>query len=623
MRTRLVAAASAAFIALVLALPASGAGGVQLTPVGRLPFPQKAYVIDLAKSVPVASLRVHIRENGAPIAGVDVGPITGSGLTFASVLVIDGSESMYGAPYAAALDAAASFVDKRGEKQQVGLVSFNSRSVVLQAPTRDAALLHRALSRPPGLDKGTHIYDALMRSLALLDRAQVSAGSIVLLSDGADTGSRSALDAVVARALRQHVRVFTVGLESEAFDPGALGELADRTHGTYAEAGSASQLTSIFSSLSGKLANEFVVRYRSRAAVGSHVHVAVAVERQGIATATYVAPKPSGFAPFHRSLLSRFLLSTFSLVFCSLVGAILVAFGLLSVFRRPRVVSIVDRVGRFSGATDARSMQPADDETEWAARGDGATGLVPKRLRARVAEDFELARITLSPDMFVIATAVATVVAIVALAAVSWPFALLAVLVPIFARAWVSAKIKRVRDDFGEQLPDTLQLLASALRTGHSFLGGLNVIMKKAAEPMRRELARVLTDDQIGLPVEDSLRHIARRMANRDMEQLALLGELQRTAGGNSAEVLDTVVSTVRERTDVRRLARTLTAQGRMARWILTLLPVVMAAYLSLMQPALMRPLFTSGLGQTALVISALMVVAGSFWVKQITEIKV
>ena len=59
-------------------------------------------------------------------------------------------------------------------------------------------------------------------------------------------------------------------------------------------------------------------------------------------------------------------------------------------------------------------------------------------------------------------------------------------------------------------------------------------------------------------------------MANRDIEQVALLAELQRTSGGNSAEILDTVVGTIRERAEIRRLVRTLTAQGRMARWILT-----------------------------------------------------
>ena len=67
-------------------------------------------------------------------------------------------------------------------------------------------------------------------------------------------------------------------------------------------------------------------------------------------------------------------------------------------------------------------------------------------------------------------------------------------------------------------------------------------------------------------------------MASRDLEQVALLAELQRTTGGNAAEVLDTVVETIRERADLRRLVQTLTAQGRMARWILTALPIVVRA---------------------------------------------
>jgi tight adherence protein B len=98
---------------------------------------------------------------------------------------------------------------------------------------------------------------------------------------------------------------------------------------------------------------------------------------------------------------------------------------------------------------------------------------------------------------------------------------------------------------------------------------------------------------------------------------------LQRTAGGNAAEVLDTVVETVRERAEIRRLAQTLTAQGRMARWILSLMPVVLALLMLATSAKLMKPFLTSGIGQVAIVFSALMVVAGSFWIKKIVEIEV
>ena len=112
-------------------------------------------------------------------------------------------------------------------------------------------------------------------------------------------------------------------------------------------------------------------------------------------------------------------------------------------------------------------------------------------------------------------------------------------------------------------------------------------------------------------------------MDSRDLDQVALLAELQRTAGGNAAEVLDTVVETLRERTDVRRLMRTLTAQGRLARWILTALPVGVAVGMWALQGDMMRPLFTSTTGQILLVVGIAFVVLGSLIIQRIVEIKV
>ena len=112
-------------------------------------------------------------------------------------------------------------------------------------------------------------------------------------------------------------------------------------------------------------------------------------------------------------------------------------------------------------------------------------------------------------------------------------------------------------------------------------------------------------------------------MANRDIEQVALLAELQRTSGGNSAEILDTVVGTIRERAEIRRLVATLTAQGRMARWILTALPIVLTGFLWLVHPDVMANFFGSSNGQIALLVAALMVAAGSILIQRIVDIDV
>jgi tight adherence protein B len=125
------------------------------------------------------------------------------------------------------------------------------------------------------------------------------------------------------------------------------------------------------------------------------------------------------------------------------------------------------------------------------------------------------------------------------------------------------------------------------------------------------------------MPLEEALRRVSVRMESRDLEQVALLAELLRTTGGNAAEVLDVIVATVRERADIRRLVRTLTSQGRMARWILTALPIVTGLAFWALQPDIVGPMWQSSVGQFALLIAAVMVATGSFVIQRIVEIEV
>jgi Flp pilus assembly protein TadB len=125
------------------------------------------------------------------------------------------------------------------------------------------------------------------------------------------------------------------------------------------------------------------------------------------------------------------------------------------------------------------------------------------------------------------------------------------------------------------------------------------------------------------MSLEEAIRRVATRMASRDLEQVALLAELLRTTGGNAAEVLDVIVATVRERADIRRLVRTLTTQGRMARWILTALPIFSGLAFWALQPDIVGPTWQTTPGQVALVIAAVMVACGSLAIQRIIEIEV
>ncbi len=618
MRPRVLAAALASLLGLTLAPVA--AADVQLTPVKRLPFPQRAFLVDVGRDADVSHAKLHLFENGAAVPRFTIQPLAASPLDSAVVLAVDSSDSMAGRPFKAALAAVRAFAAGRTSAERIGFVAFNGRVRVVQQPTDDPDELGRALDHPPALGYGTHVYDAVIRSLDLLSESNTRTGTIILLSDGADIGSVSTLEAAVSAAQQQRVRIFTVGLRSKSYDPAPLQALANATGGSYSEARSAVELADIYTTLGHRLASQYLVRYRSDALPGSDVTVRLAINGIGHGAAEYTAPKPTGVAPYHRSLLKRFLLSAgssalLSLAVAAALGALLVWF-----FARSRS-GVVGRVEEFLHGVRTPAAQLREKSRH--ARAAFAGSPIAGRRLANLERDLEIARLDISAARFVFLTALAFVLLVVMLATISPILCVLAVLAPLTARAILKNKLKSVRNEFADQLSPNLQVLASALRAGHSFSGALSVMVDNADEPSQSELRRAVSDDQLGIPTDEALRRVADRMASRDLHQVALLSELQRTSGGNSAEVLDTVVETIRERSEVRRLLRTLTAQGRMARWILTLLPVAVAGLLEVIQPDVMRPLFTTTAGYAALTIAGLMVISGSLVIQKIVDIEV
>jgi len=200
---------------------------------------------------------------------------------------------------------------------------------------------------------------------------------------------------------------------------------------------------------------------------------------------------------------------------------------------------------------------------------------------------------------------------------------LLAFLLPWVVKALVERKLARRRKAFAEQLPDMLQVVSAALRAGQSFAGALAVVVESSSEPMKSEMQRVVADDQLGVPLERAVAIVVRRMRSRDLEQVALVAELQREAGGNAAEVVDRVAETIRERFELQRLINTLTVQGRMSRWIVSALPVGLLLVLTVINPHYIHPLVATLAGKILLGFAAALVVGGSLVIKKIVDIKV
>jgi tight adherence protein B len=623
-RLLLIAVSTALGLAL-LPVAAAATDGLQLTEAGGATFPERSFVLSLPSSRSLTPDSVAVTENGQSVVDVTLAPASAAGgTTFGAVVVVDASESMQGKPIAAAMAAARAFAAQRNPREKVALVTFNTPSTVALPFTTDKAKIDAALAQTPAVAYGTHIYDAVAKAEAMLRAAKIGSGSIVVLSDGADTGSVAKPATVAAAARDAHVRVFTVGLRSARFDPSTLTSLAATGGGEYALAKSTSDLTPLFNELGARLAAEYLLQYKSLAGPKKPVKVSVRVGRLGTASAAYQTPALPIKAPpppYHPSLGSRIWGSTIVMVVLALLAASVVALLLIGLLQ-PRQSGLPRRMAEFVSVPGLQSHErrAAAGGTE---AGEGSTP--PPGFLARLDETLEIAQIRTSAATLVVGTIAATALLFVfldLLTGSAW-WALVALLVPLGVREYVSRKLSRRRKAFAEQLPDSLQVISAALRSGQSFAGALAVVVESSADPMKSEMQRVVADEQLGVPLEQAVAVVVKRMDSRDLEQVALVAQLQRDAGGNAAEVVDRVAETIRERFELRRLINTLTIQGRISRWIVSLLPVALLLLLTVINPHYLHPLVAHTAGKVLLVFAAVLVVSGSYVIKKIVDIKV
>jgi tight adherence protein B len=161
------------------------------------------------------------------------------------------------------------------------------------------------------------------------------------------------------------------------------------------------------------------------------------------------------------------------------------------------------------------------------------------------------------------------------------------------------------------------------MRAGHSVAAAIASVATEAVDPTRRELERAVADERLGVPLDAALRPIARRMRSSDIDQLAVVATLNQRTGGNMAEVLDLIAAGARERADLRRELRALTAQAKLSRWIVTMLPPAILAVLMLIRPSYLRPLFHTTGGIIALCIGTGLVMLGAFVMRLIVPSEV
>jgi tight adherence protein B len=184
-------------------------------------------------------------------------------------------------------------------------------------------------------------------------------------------------------------------------------------------------------------------------------------------------------------------------------------------------------------------------------------------------------------------------------------------------------KRNRRLGQFEERFPEALDLLGRAVRAGHAFGTGMEMIGKESPEPIGGEFRKTFEEQNFGLPMRDALLNMTERVPLMDVRFFVTALLVQKETGGNLAEILDNLAHVIRDRFRIYREVRTKTAAGRLSAMILIALPPVMMIVLSNLNPAYMRVLFDDPKGPTVLAVAGTLQLIGSAIIWKIIHIEV
>jgi tight adherence protein B len=664
-------------VAALCALPglaATSAHAASLTGwlAGGAKFPNRALVLIPPAGASVNASTVHVTENGAPVHGLSVTPTAQAGpRDFGLMVVADQSSSVKGAALKAVMSATRKLVALRHAEQKVGVIGFDSQPHVLAPLSADSAGLQQALSITPATASGANMPAAIQLALDKLSQARVALGAIVVVSDGVGSVTGSLTPAAVAgAAAAARIPIFVVGLQDTAASAASLGRLRAAGLGQFVQA-PPSRLAGVLSAIDGVVTRGYVARWRSSVSSARAVTVSATINHApGTVTAAYRSPAAPGAgarrhaaapAPVSTSHPAQLTttgrlspLPSFSLasapaavstaappssqqvapasfwssgagklVMALIVGGLVAAVVWLLLYRPSRRAVRV-RVGSFV------HMDAGDAADPLAAPEVPSKSIVHRLENSNRWQAFclnvEIARSPHTP-IYLVKRAILLAMLLAALFAVMSGSTLVG-FVPLLGwwfvlRSLLERGANKQREKFRQALPGYLQDLASAIRVGRSLVGALTVVAESADEPTKSELERAVTDEALGRPLDTSLEAVAARMEASDLDQVAIIAALNRRSGSNVAEALDRVAQGARERQDLKREVKALTAQAKMSSWVLTALPGVLLTGLAVLSPMYAHPLFHTTMGIIALCVGAGMCFAGWKALGKITNVRV
>jgi tight adherence protein B len=265
-----------------------------------------------------------------------------------------------------------------------------------------------------------------------------------------------------------------------------------------------------------------------------------------------------------------------------------------------------------------------DAERESQATGWQGIGQVRGSVINRLTEELDDAGIRVPPTTWIALWAASAVLGGILFGALRWWLLLPGIAVGAFIPWYVvRARIAANQRRFESELPDFLSLVASGLRSGLSFGQAVGGAAVSGSDSLARQMRRVTAEVSVGVDLAEALDHVAERMDSKDLRWTVQALRVQGEVGGSLSRILDIAAKAVRQRSQLHREVRTLSAEGRLSAIILMILPVAIFIFFLIIRPDYIAVLWTSTVGWLLLGVLFVLLALGALWMRRIVEIRV